>query len=156
MTHHDDSQTTIKTTRMLRGSCHCGAVRFEVQADLAQGASRCNCSVCTKLGARGAIVKPDAFALLSDEEALNAYEWGHKVSKRYFCKTCGIYCYASGHLAEVGGDFVSFNYNTIDDLEIDDLPVVYWDGRHDNWHAGPAEEPWPISKKAGPAQPDAA
>lgn len=156
MTNTDKNETTETTTRTLRGSCHCGAVRFQVQADLAHGASRCNCSVCTKLGALGSIVKPDAFELLSEQAALSSYEWGHKISKRYFCKSCGTYCYASGHLAEVGGDFVSFNYNTIDELEIGDLPVVYWDGRHDNWHAGPADKPWPILKKAAPAQPDAA
>jgi hypothetical protein len=155
MTNHDN-ETTKPATQTLRGSCHCGAVRFEVQADPAAGASRCNCSVCTKLGALGAIVKPDAFALLSDQADLGSYEWGHKISKRYFCKSCGTYCFASGHLAEVGGDFVSFNYNTIDELEIGDLPVVYWDGRHDNWYAGPSDKPWPILKKAGAAQPDAA
>lgn len=135
---------TNATTRTLRGSCHCGAVRFEVQADPERGASRCNCSICTKVGALGSIVKPAAFELLSDEAALGSYEWGHKVSKRFFCKSCGTYCFGRGHLAAVGGDFVSFNYNTIDDLEISELKVVHWDGRHDNWHAGPSDKPWPI------------
>jgi hypothetical protein len=37
------------------GSCHCGAVRFEVDADVKKGASRCNCLH----------VKPAAFRLLS-------------------------------------------------------------------------------------------
>jgi len=134
---------TNSTMRTLRGSCHCGAVRFEVQADPARGASRCNCSICTKFGALGAIVKPAAFELLSGEAALGSYEWGHKVSKRFFCKSCGTYCFGRGHLAAVGGDFISFNYNTIDDLEISELKVVYWDGRHDNWHAGPSDKPWP-------------
>ena len=134
------------TNRTLRGSCHCGAVKFQVQADPAQGASRCNCSVCTKLGALGGIVKPEAFELMTPEAELGVYEWGAKISKRYFCQACGTHCFGRGHLAEIGGDFVSFSYNTIDDFELSELSVVHWDGRHDNWQAGPAPKPYPILK----------
>mgnify|MGYP003376882879 CR=1 FL=1 len=52
------------TTSKHHGSCLCGDVQFEVEVDLAQG-SRCNCTICTKLGATGAIVKPAAFTLRS-------------------------------------------------------------------------------------------
>jgi hypothetical protein len=137
---------TKSATRMLQGSCHCGAVKYQVEADPSQGGSRCNCSVCTKLAAFGGIVKPAAFELLTSEAELSTYRWGGNISTRYFCKHCGTHCFARGHLAEVGGDFVSFSYNTIDELEISALPAVYWDGRHDNWHAGPADKPWPILK----------
>jgi hypothetical protein len=34
--------------RAYHRSCHCGAVRFECELDLAQGTSRCNCSICAK------------------------------------------------------------------------------------------------------------
>jgi hypothetical protein len=135
---------TNSTTRTLRGSCHCGQVKFEVEADPARGASRCNCSVCTKLGALASIVKPEAFRLLTSEAELGVYEWGAKISKRYFCKACGTHCFGRGHLAEVGGDYVSFSYNSIDDFEISELSVVHWDGRHNNWHAGPSTKPFPI------------
>jgi hypothetical protein len=125
------------------GSCHCGAVRFEVALDASKG-SRCNCSICTKIGPIGAIVKPGAFKVLAGEESLGAYEWGMKVSRRHFCKTCGVHCFASGHLAELGGDYVSVNLLTLDDVDPKDIAVTYWDGRHDNWHAGTRDTPWPI------------
>ncbi|MGC4087890.1 MAG: GFA family protein [Polyangiaceae bacterium] len=126
------------------GSCHCGAVRFEVELDLNQAASRCNCSVCTKIAATGLIVKPEALRLLAGEESLGVYEWGGRISKRYFCKQCGIHCFGRGHLEVLGGDYASVNCNALDDVDVATLQVVHWDGRHNNWMAGPRPEPWPV------------
>src|SRR5688572_17978711 len=92
-----------------RGSCHCGAVMFEVELAPAAKGSRCNCSVCIKTGVTSFIVKPAAFRLRSGESELSSYEQGYKISKRFFCKVCGVQCFGRGHLAEVGGDYVSIN-----------------------------------------------
>jgi hypothetical protein len=128
----------------MQGSCHCGAVRYEVDIDLAKGGSRCNCTACTKIGQFGAMVKPPAFRLLVDESAVAVYEWGARISRRHFCPRCGVHLFSRGHLEVLGGDFVSVNLATLDDIDPAALPVVYWDGRHDNWQAGPRPTPWPI------------
>ncbi len=132
------------TGRVHPGSCHCGAVRFQVELPERLGGSRCNCSMCLKTNITGAHGKPEAFQLLSGAENLSSYAWGGKTAQRYFCRICGIHCFARGFLAEVGGDYVSINLNAIDDIEVDQLPLVYWDGRHNNWYAGPRATPWPI------------
>jgi hypothetical protein len=126
------------------GGCHCGAVRFEVEIDPTSG-SRCNCSICTKVSQLGGMVKPDAFVLLSGKGSLSEYVWGGKISRRFFCSRCGIHCFGRGHLAELGGDYVSINLNALDDVDPRDVKVIHWDGRHDNWHAGPRDTPWPIA-----------
>jgi hypothetical protein len=126
------------------GSCHCGEVRFEVVVDASSG-SKCNCTICTKVSPTGGIVKPDAFTLLTDEAKLSTYEWASRMSKRFFCKSCGVHCFGRGHLAELGGDFVSVNFNCLDDVDLRDVSLVYWDGRHNNWQAGPRKEPWPLA-----------
>jgi hypothetical protein len=127
------------------GSCHCKAVRFEVDVEDISKVTRCNCSICMKkLSMLGCMVKPDAFRLIEGEENLGAYEWGMKVAARRFCKTCGVHVFGKGHLAELGGDFVSINANCLDDVDAGLLSPLYWDGRHDNWQAGPRKEPWPI------------
>src|SRR5262245_32675891 len=130
----------METTNQVRlgvqkdaGGCHCRAVRFEASFDASEPGSRCNCSICTKIAPTGRIVKPEAFALLSGQDRLGSYEWGAKVSKRFFCSVCGVHCFGSGHLAELGGDFVSINLNCMDDLDPNEMPVIHWDGRHNNW-----------------------
>lgn len=125
------------------GSCHCGAVTFEVEVDATQG-SRCNCSICTKIASIGTIAKPDALTIKQGEADLSSYTWGHKVSTRYFCKHCGIYLFSRGHLAELGGDYVGVYLNALDDVDPADIALTYWDGRHDNWQAGPGTKPYPI------------
>jgi hypothetical protein len=127
-----------------RGGCHCGAVRFEVELAPDFQASRCNCSICTKVAQTGVLVKPAAFRLLSGENERGAYVWGGKVSTRYFCKHCGVHCYGAGYLEVIGGDFVSVNLNALDDFDVNQLELVHFDGRHNNWMAGPRKTPWPL------------
>jgi hypothetical protein len=139
----NEARRTVMGAKKHVGSCHCGAVRFEVEID-SGAASRCNCTACTKTGVLSAIAKPEALRVLAGEGDLGMYEWGAKISKRFFCKCCGVHCFARGHLAEVGGDYVSINFNCLDDVELSDVNVTYWDGRHDNWQAGRRSTPWPI------------
>ena len=138
-----DQHSASRAPALYTGGCHCGAVRFRAELDPTQG-SRCNCSICNKVSQLGAMVKPAAFELLAGRESISEYAFGHRVSIRSFCKHCGVHCFGAGHLAELGGDFVSVNLNTLDEVDPVDVRVVYWDGRHDNWHAGPRQQPWRI------------
>lgn len=129
--------------RTIQGSCHCRVVRFAVTTDLSR-ASRCNCNICQRTGVTSVFVQPGQFALLAGGDALTSYTRNPDIGRRYFCKSCGIHCYGEGHLEELGGDFVSVNANCFDEVDPNTLPVVYWDGRHDNWAAGSRAEPWPV------------
>jgi hypothetical protein len=140
---HTES-TTQAGAQLHTGGCHCGAVRYEVKIDARNG-SRCNCSICNKVAQLGGIVAPAAFKLLSGADNISEYAWGSKSARRVFCKTCGIHCFGHGHVKEIGGDFVSVNYNTLDDVDPIDVKITYWDGRHNNWQAGPRETPWRIA-----------
>lgn len=127
-----------------RGSCHCGAVRYEVDLDLGGKATRCNCTICTKTAVTGASTRPPSFRLLTPESELATYAMS-PVATRYFCPRCGIHCFGRGDIPELGGAFVSVNVNTLDDVDVGQLEIGYWDGRHDNWHAGLRDRPWPIA-----------
>lgn len=144
----EKSDVQIKTHK---GSCHCGAVKFEADVDLSKGATRCNCTVCTKLATLGVMAKPEGVRVTQGEDSLSYYEFGQKVAKRYFCKHCGAHCFGRGHLEMLGGDFASVNVNVLDDLDVGLLPVMFWDGRHNNWQAGLRPSPWPIDALAAKA-----
>ena len=133
------------TTNKHQGSCHCGAVKFEVALDPTKG-SRCNCSICTKLGIVGAIAKPGDLTV--DESACSTYRWGGMTATRFFCKHCGITTHLRGHLPELGGDYISINLLALEDIEPAEIDLIYWDGRHNNWEAGPRKTPWPIRQGA--------
>jgi hypothetical protein len=139
--------TDAANVRTHRGSCHCGDVTFEVELDASRG-TRCNCTICTKLGVTGAIVKPAAFRLKSDESKLASYSRHPEIASRFFCARCHVQCFGRGHLEVLGGDFVSINLNTLDDHDVGTATqVAYWDGRHDNWQAGMRPSPWPVATR---------
>jgi hypothetical protein len=72
------------------GGCHCGRVRFEVEAPAEITVSQCNCSVCAKSGYLGLVVPAGRFRLLSGAEDLTTYTFNTGTAKHLFCRHCGI------------------------------------------------------------------
>lgn len=115
--------------RTYHGSCHCGAVRFEITTDLTQ-AIACNCSICSKKGALHHRVSPQQFKLLAGEDALALYQFGTKTAKHWFCKHCGIHPFSNPRLAP---EQYSINIRCLDDFELESTAVQLekFDGQ--NW-----------------------
>ncbi len=124
------------------GSCHCQAVRYEAEIDLAAGTGRCNCSICTKRRSWAVTVKPDAFRLIAGEESLTDYQFGTMSAHHRFCRVCGVAPFTEGDVPEIGGKFVSIQVATLDDAseaELAEAPVAFANGRDNLWWETPAE-----------------
>uniref|UniRef100_A0A8C9YAG7 Centromere protein V n=1 Tax=Sander lucioperca TaxID=283035 RepID=A0A8C9YAG7_SANLU len=72
------------------GSCHCGAVRFEVLSSPDLHVFHCNCSICIKKQNHHFIVPKNHFTLLQGSDNLTTYTFNTHVAKHTFCKTCGV------------------------------------------------------------------
>jgi hypothetical protein len=75
--------------RTYRGSCHCGKVRFEVDADL-DPVRVCDCSICRRRGALIHRVAQNRLRLFTPLEEMALYQWNTKTAKDYFCPVCGV------------------------------------------------------------------
>ncbi len=74
------------------GTCHCGAVEFQVELDNGlERLRRCNCSLCRRKGAIMAGVPVDKLDVIKGEGDLTLYQGNTGIAKHYFCKHCGIY-----------------------------------------------------------------
>ena len=124
-----------------RGSCHCGAVTFEADIDLAQGTLRCNCSICFKARFWPAIVQPAAFRLLSGADDLTLYQFASKRDQHLFCRHCGIRAFGIGNSPRWGA-FYAVNVTCLDDAtpeELANAPITYLDGKNDEWQVPPMQ-----------------
>jgi hypothetical protein len=110
------------------GSCHCGAVQFEVSGPI-ERLLLCNCSICTKKGITHIPVTDDHFTLTAGEEHLSTYTFGSGDARHWFCSRCGIQPFGRPR-----NDPTRYTVNArcLDDYEslLSALPTVTFDGRN--------------------------
>lgn len=114
-------------TGSYEGSCHCGAVRYQVTTDLAQVIS-CNCSICRRHGFLWSFVAPQQFTLASGAEAVRDYQFNKHAIHHLFCATCGVESYAHGRKPD-GSEAVAINVRCLEGVDLDALKPIPVDGR---------------------------
>ncbi len=111
-----------------KGSCHCGRVRFEVDAPKDIEGTQCNCSICRMTGYLHLIVPKNRFKLIRGEDAIETYTFNTGIAQHYFCRHCGI---KSFYVPRSHPDGISVNINCLDPTTIKSLQVTPFDGA--NW-----------------------
>jgi hypothetical protein len=105
--------------RTYRGSCHCGAVVFEIETDFPE-LTTCDCSICRRKTALMVKVHESRFKLLAGEGALAEYQFHTMTARHFFCRTCGIYPF---HRKRITPDFLGVNVFCLDDFDPAGIPV---------------------------------
>jgi hypothetical protein len=116
--------TSSSSLRQYAGSCHCQAVRFEIETDLAE-LTTCDCSICRRKNALMVRVHEDQFRLLDGQSALSRYQFHTLTAEHYFCNVCGIYPF---HRKRVTPDFYGVNVYCLADFDPEGIPVRRTDG----------------------------
>jgi hypothetical protein len=101
------------------GSCHCGAVRFEIETDFPE-LTMCDCSICRRKNALMVKVHESQFTLLAGENALTEYQFHTGTARHYFCGVCGIYPF---HRKRVTPDYFGINVFCLQDFDPTGIPI---------------------------------
>ena len=109
-----------------KGGCHCGRVRYEVEAPADLNADQCNCSICKKSGHLHLIVAKADFRLLSGADDIETYTFNTGVAQHYFCRHCGV---KSFYVPRSHPEGISVNTNCLDPDTIRSLKVTPFDGQ---------------------------
>lgn len=109
------------------GSCHCGRVAFEVEAEFTT-AMECNCSMCRRRGSLLAFVPHAQFALTTPEADVSTYRFNRHLIDHHFCATCGIAPYAEGTDPK-GNRMAAINLRCVPAVDLDALTISKVDGR---------------------------
>jgi hypothetical protein len=114
-----------------QGGCHCGAVRFEVEAPDSVEVEDCNCSICRMTDFLHLIVPQRDFRLIAGEDKLTTYTFNTGVAEHKFCRVCGI---KSFYIPRSNPDGVDVNLRCLE-TQPKEVKIVKFDGQNWEVHA---------------------
>ena len=71
----------------IEASCHCGAIKFEVDAELKE-VTECNCSIYRRSGGLWGYFSPRQVRF-TENRGTDFYIWGDRMLELHRCKVCG-------------------------------------------------------------------
>ncbi|WP_244550863.1 GFA family protein [Bradyrhizobium sp. Rc3b] len=120
---HGDDQSEIEHC----GRCHCGSVKFYVQAPRELSAVRCNCSICQMSGFVHLLVPGNKLRIESGEEFLTEYQFNKNIARHTFCRVCGVKPFYRPRSNPAG---FSVNIRCLDNRTIERITMSEFDGKH--------------------------
>ena len=127
----ENSDISVLVTH--EGGCHCGKVKWQIQAPAHLQTHTCNCSICDINNYQHLIVPKQRFQLLTNTDSLSEYRFGSGQAKHYFCKTCGV---KSFYIPRSNPDGVSVHARCLNPASVLSITDSPFDGQ--NWEKNAA------------------
>ena len=115
---------------MMRGSCHCGAVSFRLEAHR-DFLTECNCSICRRYAALWLHCDRKDIELNAPEGATRTYEWNERLLAFHSCRTCGCITHWSSTQKEYPDD-MAVNCRLAEPEDLVGIRIRRFDGA-DTW-----------------------
>mgnify|MGYP000291855781 CR=1 FL=1 len=119
------------TENIIESSCHCGALKLQINAEAPSSLTTCNCSVCKRYGSIHAYFHPSNVKVIAKANSIQEYSWGDKALTFIRCRNCGCYSHWRS-LDSSYKDRMGVNARLFTNLEIDKIPARRFDGA-DTW-----------------------
>jgi len=111
---------------MLSVECHCGNLKL-LANESPDSLTRCNCSICHRLGALWAYYDLEDVGFPVDEKPANTYSWGEKTITYHRCSVCGCTTHYTAREAD-GSELIALNCRMAPLAQIRSIPVREFDG----------------------------
>jgi hypothetical protein len=116
---------------MLKLSCHCGAVRVEL-AKRPDFINECNCSLCSKSGARWAYLHPSEVSVEGEVKGYRRDDKDDPAAEIRFCPNCGAtthFVLTESAVSRFGNGMMGVNMRLADEGDLAGIELRYPDGR---------------------------
>lgn len=121
---------TAAHQHLLEGACHCGAIKLRLPS-LPEKATRCNCSLCRRLGSVWAYYEFGTVVVEGHPANTDEYIQGDRTLRTIRCKTCGCVT----HWEPLDTEKITrhgVNLNNFPPALLESVPVRRFDGA-DTW-----------------------
>lgn len=116
---------------MMTLSCLCGAVRVLI-ASRPDFVNACNCTLCTKSGARWAYYHPDQVDVSGTTRQFHRTDKADASAGIHFCETCGStthFTLTANAIARFGNTLIGVNVRLADEEDLHGIELRFPDGR---------------------------
>jgi len=116
---------------MLTLSCHCGQIRVELHKR-PEHINECNCTLCTKSGARWAYFHPSEVSVAGAPSSYCREDKPEPAADVQFCPRCGStthFTLTSGAAAKFGNTLMGVNMRLADERDLAGIELRYPDGQ---------------------------